>query len=152
MKPRPPAMAKGVREAVIHELAATPKGKLGSKDKIAAHWGVTRQQVDWLAHSAAAKVDNLRGIVADHFFLLAGQAAGEISKAMADPVKMAATPLRDLAMTAEKLTNAGVTAADGHKPLVTLNFGDILARKERFESEDRLIKEMRAAKGREVSP
>lgn len=129
-------------------LATVEKGKPGSIQETAAHWGQTLETVKAFAQTNRQEIDDLRGAVSRGCFTLAGQVADSISQDLCDPVKMAETPLRDKAQAVEKLVNAGTTAADGHKPSVMINFGELRANKQALEARDR---EMKRANGREVA-
>lgn len=149
MKPGPKSkLPKGVAEGLKRTLATVEKGKPGSIQETAAHWGQTLETVRAFAQTNRQEIDDLRGAVSRGCFTLAGQVADSISQDLSDPDKMKDTPLRDKAQAVEKLVNAGTTSADGHKPSIQINWPEIRLNKASLEARDR---EMKRANGREVA-
>lgn len=142
---------RGVEEGVVNELAAVKKGAPGTLQKAADHWGLTDRQVKMIQQRNSSKIDDLRGTLSEAYLLLAGQMAGQMSLAMADEARMREMPVRDMAQSIEKLTNAGVTAAEGHRPNLVMNFGQLLAKERELEAADAQLRQMRQARGREVA-
>lgn len=141
-----PKIPEGVKKGLMQDLAATKKGKPGACIKLAAHWGLTAKAVTEFGASNRQEIDDLRGKVAEACIGIAAQTLGEISKDLADADKMAETPLRDKAMTVDKLVNAAAVAKDGHKPLISMDFGKLLSLKDSITARD--LSALREAKKR----
>lgn len=139
----------GVEAGVVRDFAKGA-GKPGSLKEICKAWALTEKEAIALRKAHRAQITEQRQALSIACFELAGHAAAEVSKKLGDKRAMKQTPLRDIAMTVEKLTNAGVTAADGHKPAVTLNFGEIRMGRDMLAERDRKMREMKNAQ--EVTP
>lgn len=119
-------------------------GKPGALKAICANWELTEAEAISIRTRNTDKINELRPALANACFELAAHTAGEIAKDLANPEKMAETPLHHKAQALEKLTNAGVTAQDGHKPQVSINFGDIRAGRDLLAERDRKMKQAKA--------
>lgn len=144
-------MPKGVESGLKQTLASVKKGAPGTIQQAAEHWGRTTLEVKNFAAHHKAEIDDLRGKISEGCFLLAGQMMGELSKAMASKKKMKETPVRDMAQSIEKLVNSGTTAADGHQPLIKVDFGDLRAGRDMLAERRRKEQEMKQLKAREVA-
>lgn len=113
-KPTPPAIVN----AIMTDLAQIKRGSRGIIEEIAERWGVTDAVVTHIQQRKKNDIAMLREGIAERNFMLVGSTQERIAEALADDKKMAETPIRDMALTVEKLTNAGVTAIDGHAPVI----------------------------------
>lgn len=147
--PKPKKIPKRIEEGVVRDFAKG-NGKPGTLQAICADWSITENEARSIRNRSKSEINEQRQALSIACFELASHTAGEMVKDLGNPEKMAETPFRDKAQALEKLVNAGVTAADGHKPGVALNFGDIRAGRDMLAERDRRTKEMRAAK--EVTP
>lgn len=147
--PKPKSFPKAVEQGVVRDFAKG-NGKPHTLEAICADWMITESEAKSIRNRFRAQINEQRQALSIACFELASHAAGEMVKDLCNPEKMAETPFRDKAQALEKLVNAGVTAADGHKPVVALNFGDIRAGRDMLAERDRRTKELRKAQTAEV--
>lgn len=147
--PRKPKFPKGVQEGLAKDLAAS-NGAPGSFVAICEKWHLTENQAANLRARLRDDINEQRQAIASGCMQVGSQLVVEISRDLADPDKMAETPLRDKAMALDKVINAGVTAAEGHQPQIKIDFGSLREGRQLLEQRDRKMKEMRSAKTAEV--
>lgn len=147
--PRTDATPPKVVEGIVTDLAAAEKGKRGLVKQLAKEWGVSEFVVDHIATRKKGDIQAMREAIAERGLELTIGVQARLAEKLDDDKAMADTPLRDLALTHEKLVNSSVTAQDGHAPAVSVNFAFVKDGLRALAGYDERIK---AVKAREVAP
>lgn len=143
--PKPSKIPEEIKQAAIADFASG----LG-RISVSNAWEITEGQARLLQEKHRAEIQEQRIALSRACIQVASHGVAIISAKMADPEEMANTPLRDVAMTVQKLVDAGVTAADGHKPDIRIDFGSLRTARDELMRRDELQKEMRKAREAEV--
>lgn len=142
-------LPKGVESGVLRDFAKLG-GKKGCLTAICKAWSITEREAINLRNAHAQEIREQRQALSVAGIELASHLAGQIALDLSNKKKMRETPLRDKAMAYEKIINGSVTAADGHKPQVSINFGEIRMGRDQLAERDRKTKEMRGAQEAQV--
>lgn len=118
-------------------------GKKGCLTAICKAWSITEREAINLRNAHAQEIREQRQALSVAGIELASHLAGQIALDLSNKKKMRETPLRDKAMAFEKIINGSVTAADGHKPAVNINFGEIRQNREAYTHYEQRMKEKR---------
>lgn len=148
---RPDAIPAGVKEGIIQELAAQPVGERGKIELVAARYDVTEAAVKQIGQRNKMDIQERRQRLAERAGAIADRNLDRLEEALENDEKMAETPLRDMAMSFEKVANSMVTLQEGHTPQVQINFGQIKEHRRMLESFESYTQE-KLAKAREVTP
>lgn len=145
--PRDNATAPKVVEGIVTELAAAKPGQRGLIKQLAKEWGVSEFVVDHISQRKKGDIQAMRAVIAERGLELTIGVQARLAEKLDDDDAMAGTPLRDLALTHEKLVNSSVTAQDGHAPAVSVNFAFV---KEGLRALNGYDERIKAVKAREV--
>lgn len=120
MNPKPiPEPVKKAARAAMAGMKKTAKGKVAV---LVEKFEFSQRQAQSFLSAERMKIDDLRGAISQVAYEAGGKMLVEIQKDLVDAKKMRQTPVRDKALAFEKIINAATTAADGHKPLLQVNF------------------------------
>lgn len=151
-KLRPGDTPPAVKEGIIKDLAAMPKGKQGGRNAIASKWGVTYGVVVHLSHREKMEIMGLREQLAQSGFMIAAHLDQHMVATMADPEAMKKVPLKDLAKARENYVDSSVTALDGHQSVFApVNFQFLKETARDVDRFDEIMREKRA-KARVIEP
>jgi hypothetical protein len=145
--PRENATAPKVEEGVVTAIAAAPKGQRGLIKQLAKDWGISECVVEKIQARKKGDIQAMRAVIAERGLELTIGVQARLAEKLDDDTAMKETPLRDLALTHEKLVNSSVTAQDGHAPAVAVNFAFVKEGLRALSGYDERIK---AVKAREV--
>lgn len=148
--PKATPIPEPVKRAARAACATRKKGAAGTRDMLVEKFEMSARQAQTFLTREKLKIDDLRGAISEKAFEAGGQMLVEIQKDLVDSKKMKLTPVRDKALAFEKIINAATTAADGHQPLVQVNFPDGRALKEMLAKHDEHMR-MKKLSGRVVS-
>lgn len=139
-------VARKVREHIKEDLAASEAGKHGIITKIADDYGVDKHVVEYIQKVDKVDIMAMREEIAKQSLMLANRNLERMSECLEDDGRMAKTPLKDFALSNEKLVGAAVTAIDGHQQVgVKIDFGALKGLRGDLDIYDRTMK---LAKGR----
>lgn len=127
------------------------KGERGALVKISDAWGVSVPIIEEIQKREKRDIMMLRYGIAERSATLAAMTQDQMALALQDPEKMKETKLVDFARSVQSLTEATVTAIDGHQTIAPIiNFGVIKQEREKLKSYDEAVKqrleEMKRAK------
>jgi|GEM_PF-5033147 len=134
MNPKP--IPEPIKRAARAEMAGMKKTAKGKVAILVKKFEFTRAQAQRFLGTNQMQIDDLRGAISEKAFEAGGQMLVEIQKDLVDAKKMKQTPIRDKAQAFEKIINAATVAADGHQPLVQINFPQTAHYKEKLAKHD----------------
>lgn len=146
---KPTGIPASVEQGAVLDFAKG-NGRPGTLEAICSAWQLTEQQARAIRGRNRGEINELRLALSNTGFEVAAHLLGEIAKDLNNEEKMLETPLRDKAMSYEKVIGASVTAADGHKPDIRIDFGSLRLAREELMQRDERQKEMRKAREAEV--
>lgn len=143
--PKAKPIPEGVKEAARATAASRKKGTPGTRALLVSKYDFTERQAAEFLKREGPKIDDMRGSYSKAALGVAALTLVRIHEKLADDDVMAETDLKDLAMTAHKLTDSAVTAAEGHKALVQFNFPQTMALREKLDQHDARLRQLKEA-------